>query len=85
MKVSLIIILLIASLSAGESATARNAVTGSHLRITAQDLKIKGNKNSRIYHLPGCASYNAISPKNIVWFKTEAEATAAGYRKARNC
>lgn len=49
------------------------------------DLQIKGNRNSGIYHLPGCMSYNSISPRNVVWFKTEEEAEAAGYRKARNC
>jgi hypothetical protein len=49
------------------------------------DLKIKGNKNSRIYHLPSCPNYNDISPQNIVWFKTQEEARAAGFRMARNC
>lgn len=47
---------------------------------------IRGNKNSRIYHLPqGCPSYNAVSPRNIVEFTTEGEAQAAGYQKAGNC
>lgn len=49
------------------------------------DAKIKGNQNSMIYHLPGCASYNRIADKNVVWFKTKEEAEAAGYRIARNC
>lgn len=44
---------------------------------------IKGNKNSMIYHLPGQRDYNKISPKNIVWFRSEEEAIAAGYRKAK--
>lgn len=44
---------------------------------------IKGNRNSKIYHLPGGASYNKISPKNIVYFNSEAEAQAAGYRRAK--
>ena len=47
---------------------------------------IKGNKNSRIYHLPsGCPSYHQISAKNIVTFQSESEAKNAGYRKAGNC
>jgi hypothetical protein len=46
---------------------------------------IKGNRNSRIYHLPKCHNYNDISEQNIVWFKTEDEAKLAGFRKARNC
>jgi len=49
------------------------------------DLKIKGNKNSKIYHLPGCASYDRISERNIIWFKTKAEAENAGFRIAKNC
>lgn len=47
---------------------------------------IRGNKNSRVYHLPeGCPSYNAMSPHNIVNFVSEAQALEAGYRKAGNC
>lgn len=59
---------------------------GNSEETSAQtDLKIKGNKNSMIYHLPGCASYGRIAAHNIVWFKTGEEAEAAGYRMARNC
>ena len=43
---------------------------------------IKGNSKSKIYHLKGQQSYNRISEKNVVYFKTEKEAIAAGYRKA---
>jgi deoxyribonuclease-1 len=47
---------------------------------------IRGNRNSKIYHLPqGCPSYNAMAERNIVEFRTEQEAIAAGYRKAGNC
>lgn len=47
---------------------------------------IIGNRNSKIYHLPqGCPSYGKVSPKNQVPFKSEAEASAAGYWKAGNC
>ena len=47
---------------------------------------IRGNRNSRVYHLPvGCPSYNAIKTNNIVKFGSEQQATDAGYRKARNC
>lgn len=48
--------------------------------------KIRGNRNSRVYHLPaGCPSYDAMSPKNIVEFSSEAEAQSSGFRKAGNC
>lgn len=48
--------------------------------------RIRGNKNSKVYHLPtGCPSFNAMNPRNIIEFLSEAEAVAAGYRKAGNC
>jgi endonuclease YncB( thermonuclease family) len=46
---------------------------------------IIGNRNSKIYHLPNCPDYSKVSERNQVPFKTEAEAQAAGYRKAKNC
>ena len=46
---------------------------------------IIGNRSSKIYHLPNCPDYSKVSERNRVPFKTEAEAQAAGYRKARNC
>ncbi|PIR87484.1 MAG: hypothetical protein COU11_00500 [Candidatus Harrisonbacteria bacterium CG10_big_fil_rev_8_21_14_0_10_49_15] len=50
---------------------------------------IKGNITSeKIYHLPGCQSYD----KTVIdesagerWFCSESEATQAGWRKAKNC
>ena len=44
---------------------------------------IRGNRNSRIYHMPGQQSYDKVSPKNIVYFETEQQAQAAGYRPAK--
>src|SRR5262245_21415337 len=46
---------------------------------------IIGNRNSKIYHLPNCPDFSKVSERNRVPFKTEAEAQAAGYRRARNC
>lgn len=52
---------------------------------------IKGNinaKGEKIYHLPGCGSYEKTvveAAKGEQWFCTEAEASAAGWRKAGNC
>lgn len=45
--------------------------------------KIIGNKGSKIYHLPGQASYGRIKRQNRVYFDTEEEAVKAGYRKAK--
>jgi hypothetical protein len=47
--------------------------------------KIVGNKNSRIYHWPGCPGYTKIAEANRVPFNSTAEAEAAGYRAAKNC
>lgn len=46
--------------------------------------QIIGNKNSKIYHLPGGAFYDKISLANRVYFNSEADAQKAGYRKAKN-
>lgn len=44
--------------------------------------QIKGNRNSGIYHVPGGASY-ARTYANVECLNTEAEAQAAGYRRAQ--
>ena len=47
---------------------------------------VRGNRNSKVYHLAtGCPSYDRVSEKNRVTFRSEAEARAAGFRKAGNC
>ncbi len=50
-----------------------------------KNLNIRGNRRSRIYHLPECPNYESIAQTNIVPFKTQEEARAAGYRIAGNC
>jgi Metal binding domain of Ada len=47
--------------------------------------EVRGNKHSKVYHLPGCPGFEAMSPAHVVTFASEAEAQQAGYRKARNC
>ncbi len=44
--------------------------------------QIKGNLNSKIYHVPGGASY-AKTTANVQCFNTEAEAAAAGFTRAK--
>lgn len=50
---------------------------------------IKGNiSGDKIYHLPGCASYDKTTideSKGERWFCSEKEAIDAGWRKAKNC
>lgn len=43
--------------------------------------RIIGNRRSKIYHVPGQAGYR-MSSANAVYFRTEAQAKAAGYRRA---
>ncbi|MBE5098122.1 MULTISPECIES: thermonuclease family protein [Priestia] len=45
--------------------------------------KIKGNQNSKIYHVPTGAHYNQTM-NNVIWFCTEKDAQEAGYTKAKN-
>lgn len=55
---------------------------GNHGDVnTAETRKIVGNRNSKIYHVPGQAGYR-MNSANAVYFNSEAEAKAAGYRKA---
>lgn len=51
----------------------------------ADGSRVKGNRVSRVYHVPGCPSYGSMSPNNAVYFSDEADAAAAGFRKAANC
>jgi deoxyribonuclease-1 len=45
-----------------------------------------GNRKSQVYHLSaGCPGYGQVAEKNQIAFPSEAEARAAGYRKAGNC
>lgn len=46
---------------------------------------IHGNRNSGVYHLPGCPSYDAMAERNRVIFQDRRQADAAGYRLAGNC
>ncbi|MDO4764940.1 MAG: stalk domain-containing protein [Eubacteriales bacterium] len=48
----------------------------------AQSQKIKGNKKSKIYHLPNGQYYNRVSEKNAVYFDSVEDAVKAGYRPA---
>jgi micrococcal nuclease len=69
--------------AAGCWTTARGPQATVNKRHT--DGIVRGNRKSRVYHLPECPHYHQLSPENTVSFATEAEAQAAGYRKAKNC
>jgi hypothetical protein len=47
---------------------------------------VRGNVNSRIFHVPGCSYYEQMAGSpNLVGFDSVAEAEAEGYRQAQNC
>ena len=71
--------------SISSTAPASFVQSGAGSTQTPRDERIRGNRNSMIYHWPGCPNYDDIAPKNRVYFKTRAAAEAAGYRAARNC
>lgn len=43
------------------------------------------SKSGTKYHLPWCGGAKQIKEENKIWFKTKAEAEAAGYTPAANC
>lgn len=52
---------------------------------TAHEGGYVGSKNGTKYHLPWCSGAQRILEENKVWFRTKAEAEAAGYTPASNC
>lgn len=44
--------------------------------------KIKGNRKSKVYHLPDSPDYDNISEANVIYFESESDARSAGYKKA---
>jgi hypothetical protein len=85
MRKFLILLLVVLSVACAQPAPAALQNSGAGSTQTQRDEQIRGNKRSMIYHWPGCPNYNDIAPGNRAYFKTRAEAEAAGYRAARNC
>jgi DNA-entry nuclease len=61
--------------------TASNTTNTGNMNTGDVQGKIVGNANSHIYHVPGQAGYR-MNASNAVYFNTEAQAQAAGYRKS---
>jgi phosphatidylserine/phosphatidylglycerophosphate/cardiolipin synthase-like enzyme len=53
--------------------------------VSGGDGEVRGNKRSKVYHVPGCPGYAGMQAPSVVPFTTESEAQQAGYRKAKNC
>ena len=47
--------------------------------------QIVGNRRSKIYAWPGCATYDKMAPENRVLFPSSEAADQQGFRAARNC
>lgn len=63
----------------GDSSLAEDGVTKHN-----ESLEIRGNKKSKVYHMPDQNSYKDMeSSKNLIIFHSEQEAKDAGYRKAK--
>src|ERR1044072_2218329 len=77
------------ALSTTSSANRATAGTGAKVSLPNDNQLssgvIIGNKNSKIYHVPGCSTYNSVSEKNRVTFNSADEAEKAGYKKAKTC
>lgn len=71
-----------AAASQRAAATQSSGQTAQGDLTTGQQGKIIGNVNSKIYHVPGQAGYH-MNSANAVYFNSEAEAQAAGYRKSK--
>jgi hypothetical protein len=59
------------------------------LPIAAQQRIIRygpiiGDKGSKEYHRPNCSGYSKVKERDRVYFKTEAQAEKAGYKRAAN-
>ncbi len=74
-----------------ESNTSKTSKTEELEQNNSQRCLIKGNisaKGEKIYHLPGCGSYDKTAIDESVgeqWFCSEDEAVKSGWRKAKNC
>jgi hypothetical protein len=53
--------------------------------ITGNAVGVSDGDTIPVLDLSNCPDYSRIAERNRVPFKSEAEAQAAGYRKARNC
>ena len=59
-----------------------NRVDGGQSKGNDCQGNIKGNKNSKVYHMPSGKHYDIVAEQNIVWFCSEKDAEAEGYRPA---
>ena len=54
-------------------------------KVNDQSSQVKGNRNSKKYHLSHCSGFKTTSEKNMVLFDNQSAAQKAGYQLAGNC
>ena len=52
---------------------------------TAPSGAVRGNQRSKVYRVPSCHRYAAMTSASVVSFASETAAQQAGYRKAQDC
>lgn len=68
--------------NANAARSAQNNTNNTAGNDVATGEKIIGDSRSHIYHMPGQATYH-LNPANAVYFNSEAEAQANGYRRSK--
>jgi hypothetical protein len=74
-----------APIAAGDMTRAANSAIAQTSSPQAVAGLIVGNRRSKIYAWPGCATYDKMAPENRVVFSSRETAEQQGYRAARNC
>lgn len=70
-------------LNDGKRLKAKNPSAKDNITIKKSQKSVKGNKNSKVYHLKGSKGYDSVSDKNAVYFDNKEDAINAGYRKSK--
>jgi micrococcal nuclease len=60
---------------------------GAQQRERMEDARFVASSRGQVYYWIGCDGWKGLSPANLRWFRTAADAEAAGYRpsRARDC
>lgn len=73
------------STGVGEMGSRKVQAAAVSLPLNEEGGQLVASKNGSSYHLPWCAGAKSISDKNKIYFSSEEEAKAAGYKPAKNC
>jgi methylphosphotriester-DNA--protein-cysteine methyltransferase len=73
---------MITHLSLGKNFSAKRKL---YQLISSGEINLAGNRKLRIYGTLACFSGRRMKPENRVFFSSEEEAIAMGYRCCKNC